>query len=200
MMAFFMHFYKKFKTAFIFKKLALIGLFVSLTAVVWANPNSLQIISAELVPVEESYAVNAQLEMNFNTEVEDALNKGIPLTFLVEFQLYIPHRYWFDDEVVTTSNQVTLSYHALSRQYLINQGNHQQTFATILEAKEELTHIHDWLVFEKTVLKKDRNYRARLNVSLDQSKLPKPLQVEAMSSENWKMVSERFMWTPVFAL
>ena len=200
MMAFFMPFYKKYKVVFTLKKMALIGLFVSVAAVAWANPNSLQIISAELVPVEESYAVNAQLEMNFNTEIEDALNKGIPLTFLVEFQLYIPHRYWFDDEVVTTTNQVTLSYHALSRQYLINQGNHQQTFATILEAKDEFTHIHDWLVFEKALLKKDKNYRARLMIKLDQSKLPKPLQVEAMSSENWKMVSERFMWTPTFAL
>jgi hypothetical protein len=200
MMAFFMPFYKKYKAALTLRKIALIGLFVSIAATALANPSSLQIMSAELAPVEESYAVNAQLEMNFNAEVEDALNKGIPLTFLVEFQLYIPHRYWFDDEVVTTTNQVTLSYHALSRQYLINQGNHQQTFATILEAKEEFTHIHDWLVFEKALLKKDKNYRARLMVKLDQSKLPKPLQVEAMSSENWKMVSERFMWTPTFAL
>jgi hypothetical protein len=195
-----MPFYKKYKLGLNLKKLALISLFLTFAVGAWANTNSLQIINAELVPVEESFAVNAQLEMSFNPEVEDALNKGIPLTFLVEFQLYIPHRYWFDDEVVTTTNQVTLSYHALSRQYLINQGNHQQTFATILDAKEELTHIHDWLVFEKTILKNDKNYRARLTVRLDQSKLPKPLQVEAMSSENWKMVSERFAWTPTFTL
>jgi len=200
MMAFFMLFYKNYKTALILRTIALIGLLFTLAGLAWANPNTLQIISAELVAVDDSYAVNAQLDINFNTEVEDALNKGIPLTFLVEFQLYIPHRYWFDDEVVSTSNQVTLSYHALSRQYLINQGNHQQTFATILEAKEEFTNIHDWLVFEKSLLKKDKNYRARLSVRLDQSKLPKPLQVEAMSSENWKMVSQRFMWTPIFAL
>ena len=83
MMAFFMHFYRKYKVVLTLRKLALIGLFVSLAATAWANPNSLQIISAELIPVEENYAVNAQLDINFNAEVEDALNKGIDPHLLV---------------------------------------------------------------------------------------------------------------------
>jgi hypothetical protein len=131
--------------------------------------------------------------------VEEALNKGVPLTFLIEFQVVSPRRYWFDDEVVTASTRVMLSYHALSRQYLINRESHQQAFSTLHEAKEDLSRVRDWVVLEKALLKKGEAYNAALRVRLDHSQLPKPLQVEALGSENWEMVSQRYRWTPAFA-
>ncbi|HLD09206.1 MAG TPA: DUF4390 domain-containing protein, partial [Methylophilaceae bacterium] len=119
-----------------------------------------------------------------------------PLNFLIEFQITSPRRYWFDDEIVTATSIVTVSYHALSRQYLINRDNHQQSFASLQEANAEFSHLRDWQVVEKNMLKKGENYQAALRVRLDQSKLPKPLQVDALGSEDWNMVSERYRWTP----
>ena len=79
------------------------------------------------------------MEISFDNEIEEAINKGVPLNFLVEFQIVSPRKYWFDDEIVTTSQNVTLSYHALSKQYLVNRGVHQKSFETLSEAKQELT-------------------------------------------------------------
>jgi hypothetical protein len=42
-------------------------------------------------------------------------------------------------------------------------------------------------------------YLAAIKVRLDQTKLPKPVQVEAIGSDDWNIASERYRWTPVFA-
>lgn len=189
----FMRYYKK-------TKALLCLLFFTLLTVplVWAAASSLSIKTAELVAADEAYVLNADFDLNLSDAVEEAVNKGVPLNFLIEFQITTPRRHWFDDEIVTTTSKVTLSYHALSRQYLVNRDNHQQSFASLQEAKADFSHLRDWQVLEKSLLKKAENYQAALRVRLDQSKLPKPLQVDALGSQDWDMVSERYRWTPAF--
>jgi hypothetical protein len=59
-----------------------------------------------------------------------------------------------------------------------------------------LSRIKDWSVLDKSMLKNGEIYQAALRVRLDQSKLPKPHQVEASGSEDWNLVSDRYHWTP----
>ncbi len=158
----------------------------------------IEVKSAELVATSDAFQLNADFGIEFSPEVEEALNKGVPLNFLVEFQLVQPRRYWFDDEITTTTQRIRLSYHALSRQYLINLPKHQKSFATLAEALDELSRVRDWIVFEKSQIAKGENYQAMLRMRLDLTRLPKALQVEALGSEKWNLVSERYRWTPVF--
>lgn len=171
------------------------------SSVVWAaSGSSLGIKNAELAPMDNAYVLNADFEINFSKEVEEALNKGVQLDFLIEFQIVTPSNWWFDDEIKSDSTHVTLGYHALSRQYLVNRNNHQYAFSTLREAKEELAHLRNWKVVDKSLLHKDEEYQAALRIRLDQSRLPKPLQVDALGSEDWTMVSERYRWTPALTL
>jgi hypothetical protein len=153
---------------------------------------------AELAPTEEAYQLNAGFNIDFSAEVEEAVNKGVVLYFLVEFALMEPRSYWFDEELTSASQAIRLSYHALSRQYLINVGGHQTTFASLQEAVQALGNIQDWPVVEKSMLKKGVPYYAMLRMRLDHNRLPKPLQVNAIGAEKWNLVSERYRWTPVF--
>ena len=153
---------------------------------------------AELAPTEEAYQLNAGFNIDFSAEVEEAVNKGVVLYFLVEFALMEPRSYWFDEELTSASQAIRLSYHALSRQYLINVGGHQTTFASLQEAVQALGNIQDWLVVEKSMLKKGVPYYAMLRMRLDHNRLPKPLQVSAIGAEKWNLVSERYRWTPFF--
>lgn len=158
----------------------------------------IEIKKAELVENVEAYQLNADFNLDVSPEVEEALNKGVPLNFLVEFQLVSPRQYWFDDEITTATQRIRLSYHALSRQYLINLPQHQKSYSTLSEALEELSHLRDWIVVEKSQINKTENYQAVLRLRLDLTRLPKALQVEALGSEKWNLVSERFRWTPTF--
>ena len=178
-----------------FRLFLLLLAFFSAQAV--ATQSSLAINSAELIATEEgNYLLDADFGLSLSPALEDAVSKGMPLNFLVEFQLVSPRRYWFDDEIISLTSKVSLSYHALSRQYLVNRDGHQLSFASIQEAKEELSRLRNWQVVDNSLLKKGENYQAGLRMRLDQSKLPKALQVDTLNSEDWNLVSERFRWTP----
>lgn len=181
-----------------FKKISRFGLGLMCCFILNAAAEGIQVKSAELVPVDNVYQLDADFDIDFSPEVEAALNKGVPLNFLIEFQLVSPRQYWFDDEITTKSQLVLLSYHALSRQYLINIDQHQKSFTTLQEARDELSRLRDWVVLDKSEIVKGESYQAMLRFRLDHSRLPKALQVEALSSEKWTLVSERYRWTPNF--
>jgi hypothetical protein len=162
-----------------------------------AAAEGIDVRNTELVMIDDTWQLNADFDINFSTEVEAALNKGVALNFVVEFELVEPHRYWFDDEVASASQRIRLSYHALSRQYLINAGSHQKSFATMQEAKEDLEKLRNWPVLEKSQVKKSETpYYAILRMRLDHARLPKALQVDTLGSETWNLVSERHRWVP----
>ena len=181
-----------------FRKFSRLGLGLICCFVFNAAAEGIQVKSAELAAVDHAYQLNADFDIDFSPEVEAALNKGVPLTFLIEFQLVSPRQYWFDDEITTKSQHILLSYHALSRQYLLNIDQHQQSFTTLQEARDELSRLRDWTVLDKSEIVKGESYQAVLRFRLDHSRLPKALQVEALSSEKWTLVSERYRWVPNF--
>ena len=197
-MAYFMRFFKKISFEKLsFKSLnaaSLLVLLLMTSPLGFAAGNSIEIESAELQLQDNHYTLDADVEINFDKDIEEAINKGVPLSFLVEFQIVSPRKYWFDDEVVTATQAVTLSYHALTRQYLVNRNSHQQSFETLSEAKQAVVNLEDWKVIEKSLLDKNEAYRAALLIRLDQSKLPKAIQVEAIGSEKWNLTSEKFEW------
>lgn len=173
-------------------------LFLLFSPVVSAQDDMLTIKSAELDLSGTTYQLNADFDIKFNEHIEEALRKGLALPFLLEFQLVAYRKYWFDDEIVTVSSDLTLSYHALSRQYLLQRGTAQQAFSTLLEALSEMAKVRGWRVFDKSLLDKDEQYKASMLIRLDASKLPKALQVDAGQSANWHLKSETFHWTPTF--
>lgn len=197
MTAFFMLYCKKIKQLLIISVLMLFATnAVANNVNANTDSNSLMIKSAELVAFEDGYVLNADVDIKFSDEMEEAVIKGFELNFLIEFQLVTPRKYWFDDEIVTVTNRTTLSYHALSRQYLVIRGEQQKTFATLDEAIEDLSKIRDVKVLLKSDVVKVEPYNAALLMRLDHTKLPKALQVDAISSDDWKMISQRFEWTP----
>lgn len=161
-----------------------------------ANSGTLHIRSANLITYENDVLLNADVEINFGAEMEKAILKGFTFNFLIEFQLVRPRQYWFNDEVATTVQQVSLSYHALSRQYIVMRNEQQRTFPTLDAAIEDLSIIQDLKVFEKSDMEKGEPYLAMLLMRLDHKKLPKTLQVEGIASNDWKMSSQKYEWSP----
>lgn len=159
-----------------------------------AAGNHAHIKSAELVLRDDLWTLDAELDIQLGHALEEALNKGVTLTFLYEFQLVKPIKYWFDDEVVTERRQVTLNYHALTKQFLVNYPQQQKVFDTLNEAKQELALIHDWRLAPHAVLEKNQSYQAALKMHLDTSKLPKALQVDALGESDWELVTPTFSW------
>lgn len=190
MMVFSMRYYKKIRQIF------LICLLAAFTTSAFAENSSIHIEKASLDPLDDYFVLNADVEMKFSEKVEEAISKGFEFNFLIEFQLAKPNKYWFDDEVVTTTHEISLSYHALSRQFLVIRGDQQKTFVRLDEALDDLSDIANLRVFHKHDVEKGELYKAALLMRLNSKKLPKTLQGEALGSDDWKMSSQRLEWTP----
>lgn len=164
---------------------------------VHAASEGIQIQSAELRSVDEVYQLNAQLTVSPGPTLKAAVQKGITLNFITEFELYRPRWYWLDEEIAHVTRNTRLSYNPLLRQYLLAGGAQQQSFDTLEEALEALGEIRAWPVVDRRLLYRRYDYEASLSMRLDVSQLPKPLQINAISSRKWELESAPFIWNLV---
>ena len=91
-----------------------------------ARADDIEVREARLEQTEEGLALSVDFAFDFNARLENAVTNGVPLYFVVEFELTQPRWYWFDEKTATKRLQTRLSYHALSRHYRLSTGLLQQ--------------------------------------------------------------------------
>ncbi|CAM8321176.1 Protein of unknown function DUF4390 [Candidatus Methylopumilus universalis] len=187
-----MHCLKKIKLS-IFFSFWMILFFSSSTI---ASDNSLIIKTAEINSQFEAYFLNADFDLSFNDDLDEAIKKGIPVNFIIEFELKKPRKYWFEEEVTKKTKEILLTYHALSKQFTLTESeNRLIAFDNLTQAKNELKKIKNWRIFDKSQIDDTEKYSAYLQVKLDQTKLPKQLQADITSNQEWQLASKQFQWT-----
>lgn len=142
---------------------------------------------------EDGYALDADFQIELNPRLEDAIDKGVALYFEVEFELTRKRWYWFDDSI-NRQRMLRLSYHALTRQYRISSGALYQSFSTLTDALRVLSRVRSWQVLEPGQINTGAEYQAALRMRLDVTQLPKPFQVNALTSREWNLASEWRRW------
>jgi hypothetical protein len=146
----------------------------------------------------ESWILNVDFDIQLGARLEDAVNKGLPLYFVVELEITKPRWYWFDESSANKVQNFKLSYHALTRQYRLALGAYQQTFSTLSDAVRAMTKIRGWRVGELEQFGVGVKYDAQVRMRLDASQLPKPFQVIGITNKEWTLSSEwkRFVFVP----
>ncbi len=161
---------------------------------VQARAENIKITHISLEASDEGYALDADFEIELNERLEDAINKGVPLYFEVEFELTRKRWYWFDERPVSRQLMLRLSYHALTRQYRISRGALHQSVSSLSEALRVLSRVRSWQVLERAQVGAGTDYQAALRMRLDVTQLPKPFQVNALTSREWNLASEWQRW------
>lgn len=146
------------------------------------------------------YELEFNADFDLATHLEQMVGRGVTLTFRVEFEVFRPRWYWFDERVVRRNLNFRLSYQELTRQYRVASGNFQQSFPTLRQALRQLSSVRHWQVAERDGLNPGDQYDARLRYFLDTSQLPKPLQLSAFTSSEWDLSSETRAWSFVAGL
>ena len=171
-------------------------------AVLVARAEEIEVRNVQLLPVEEGFVLNADFAFDFAPRLAEMLANGVPLYFVVEFELTRPRWYWFDEKAAAKRIQLRLSYHALSRHYRLSTGVLQQNYATLEEALSVLRRVRNWQVVERSAVLADANYDAAVRMRLDVTLLPKPFQLSAITSRelNLESVWRRFAFRPSAAV
>ena len=160
-----------------------------------AMAEGIAVTSAAIDQADDGWTLQAEFDVQFSQRLEEAVNRGVPLYFIVEFELAKPRWYWFDDKPVRLSQTYRISYTPLLRQYRLSVGSVYQNFTRFEEVTRVLSRLRGWHVADKGALKKEQVYQASLRMRLDTAQLPKPFQLNAISSRDWTLDSDWHRWT-----
>lgn len=150
---------------------------------------------AEIVAGDEGYVVNADIDLELNPRLVEAVNRGVSLYFSAQFVVERDRWYWLDEVVVERALNFRLTYNAIARSYRLSVGNFHQSFETLEAAVRTMQRIRNWLIVPAADLKVGTTYRAALRFQLDTSLLPKPFQVTAIGSRDWNLATDWQRWT-----
>jgi hypothetical protein len=159
-----------------------------------AAAEEIEVGAASLAGTSEGIVLNADFALDLTSRLEEALTKGVPLYFLVEFECYRRRWYWFDEKVGAAALTVRLSFHALTRTYRLSTGALHQSFPTLDEGLRALGRVREWLVLPPGALRPETTYNAYVRMRLDIAQLPKPFQLSALANRDWVLASEWKKW------
>jgi hypothetical protein len=171
---------------------------LAMAAALPARADEIEVTDARLSTVEDGVVLSADFAFELNPRLGEVVTNGVPLYFVVEFELTRPRWYWFDEKTAAKRIQLRLSYHPLSRHYRLSTGVLQQNYATLEEALNVLRRVRGFLVVDRGVSLADADYEAAVRMRLDVALLPKPFQVSAITSRELTLESpwKRFTFRP----
>jgi Domain of unknown function (DUF4390) len=173
------------------------ALALCLTAAGPARADSIAVQRASLQSDSNGWSLDARFEFDLNSNLEDAVNKGIPLYFTTDFELSRPRWYWFDEQPVSVSQSIRLSFQPLTREYRVSTGGLQLGFSSLNEALSVIKHVTSWHVIDRNQVRSGETYTASVRMQLDIALMPKPFQIDAVNNRDWNLASDwkRFTFT-----
>jgi hypothetical protein len=182
----------------------------ALTVLVWTvsaglapQPRAADLIEARNARLDpaadgDGWQLSVDFAIPLPGRLEEAVNRGVALYFVVEFELARPRWYWWDEKSAQAAQAWRLSYHALTRQYRVTRDGFAQTFASLEEAMQTMSRVRGWRVLAPEQARAGTDYQAQVRMRLDVSMMPKPFQVTAITNRDWNLQAEwtRFRFTP----
>ena len=144
------------------------------------------------------WALSADFQVPLTRSLADAVNRGVPLYFVLEFELHRPRWWWTDELVAERSVTWRLAYHALTQQYRLTHDGVIQPFDSLEQALRALSRVRAWRVVDASQVSAGTEYDAQVRLRLDSSQLPKPFQVSGLTNRDWNPQAEwiRFTFIP----
>ena len=160
----------------------------------WALAGRIDPVEATISSGDEGYQLSAKFDIDLGTHLEEAVSRGVPLYFLLEFDLTRNRWYWSNEHIAGKTINYRLAYNALTRQYRLSRGGLHQSFVSLEEALRVLSRVAAMPLADKGALKNGEAYQAALRLSLDRQQLPKPFQVDAIANRDWQVESATLRW------
>jgi len=156
-----------------------------------------EVRSASSELIDGVHILDARLQLVLSSEALNALNSGVPLTIELQLQVIRVRRFFMDALDAELSVRFELEYRPLSQRYIVRNLNsgHQDSFATLYSALNNLGRIEVLPVIDDALLASDRPYRVRARVMLQTQQYSAPLRLLFFWRSEWQLQSDWFEWT-----
>lgn len=141
-------------------------------------------------------AVSSRFKIELPDQLKQVLDRGVPLHFTLSYQLSAPTwaAYKFKlGQLVGDGNSVNykLSYHPLTNRYRITVGTFSSEYNKLDTALRGIGAIANWKVLPEGTLSDTPlgEVKAETRLELSTAQLPKPFQINALTSRSWQLDS-----------
>lgn len=141
----------------------------------------------------EGYLLDADINVELNEHLRDALARGVPLYFLFKMRIEQPRWYWKNRQIALRAIQFRLVYHTITRNWRLSVGNIVRNFDSLDDAIHAMLHIRNWNVLAPDALKPDSDYLLLLRFRHETGNLPALFQLNNLDNSNWQLDTK---WVP----
>lgn len=163
--------------------------------------NSTEISQIRLEQSPEGLFLSATIRFDLPAPVEEALLKGVPMSFVAEAQVLRDRWYWYDKSIAQASRSVRLAYQPLTRRWRVNvntgsrdasgNANLTQNFDNLTDALASVRRVSRWKIAEGADIETDSRHNVDFRFRLDTSQLPRPMQIGITGNSDWSISVQR---------
>lgn len=151
---------------------------------------------------DDGLYLSATLGFELPAAVEEALFKGIPMTFVNEADVYRDRWYWYDKRIATATRSVRVAYQPLTRRWRISVASGTvsspatgialtQHFDNLSDVMGVLRRISRWKIADLADIDPDSRHNIDYRFKLDLLQLPRPLQIGVVGQNEWSINAQR---------
>lgn len=143
-----------------------------------------------------TYYLDSFARLELGDAAEAALANGVNLFFLVEVRVHRERKWWIDTPVLERRLRYKLYYYDLTLHYRVEdlQTGASTNYRSLAAALRKLGKLDQFALIPQSRLRNGRRYSASIRLELDHTRLPGPLQAQALVSREWQIESEEFRW------
>jgi Domain of unknown function (DUF4390) len=166
----------------------------------WAQ-SSVELRSVRLEQTTDGLYLGANISLELAPTLEDALLKGVALTFVAEAQVLRDRWYWYDKSIATTLRSMRLSYQPLTRRWRlsVSAGSGEsspgaslsQSFDQLSDVLLAVGRISRWRIAEGSDIEPDSRHNVSFRFRLDTNQLPRPMQIGITGNADWNIAVQR---------
>jgi hypothetical protein len=183
----------------------LLALLPLVPATALAEGSGAEITQLQVERTDEGVVLSATVRFELPTVIEDALEKGIPMYFVAEANVYRDRWYWYGKRVASASRHMRLSYQPLTRRWRLQSSPSPisqsglvlgQNFDSRDDALAAVQRISRWRIAEPHQVDGDASHNVEFRFRLDLSQLPRPFQIGAVGQQEWSISATRTVRLP----
>jgi Domain of unknown function (DUF4390) len=140
---------------------------------------------------EDGLQIGFAVQFELPRAVDDALQKGVPLYFVAQAEVFRSRWYWRDKRVALAERTWRLAFQPLSRKFRVSFGGLNQSFDSLADALAALRRVSAWKVAEAGALEPGSSHYVEFSYRLDTSLLPRPLQIGLGGQADWNLQVEK---------
>jgi hypothetical protein len=140
---------------------------------------------------EGGLTLDFEVKLGLSRAVEEAMQRGVPIYFTAQAQVFRPRWYWRDQRVAQAVRTWRVSYQPLTSAWRVSLGAFSQSFATADAALAMVSRASNWRVVEAEAAENLEHCYVEFSYRLDSALLPRPMQLDLAAQSDWRLLVER---------